>query len=50
MRPILPGLRRAKTAEERYAARYIIAMTVTLGAVLELVEDRKSTRLNSSHG
>ncbi len=38
MRSILPGLRRTKTADERYAARYIIAMTVTLGAVLELVD------------
>lgn len=38
MKPILPGLRRAETPEEIYRARYIIALTVTLGAVLELVD------------
>jgi len=36
--PILPGLRRVETPEEMFASRYVIAMTVTLAAVLELVD------------
>jgi DHA2 family multidrug resistance protein len=38
MKPLLPGLRRVQTDEEIYAARYLIAFTVTLASVLELVD------------
>ena len=38
MRPILPGLRRVRSDAEIYASRYLIAFTVTLASVLELVD------------
>lgn len=38
MKPILPTLSRSTTQDEIYANRFIIAMTVTLGCVLELVD------------
>ncbi len=38
MRPILPGLSRATTPENIYAQRFIIALTVTLASVLELLD------------
>ena len=38
MKPIAPSLRRVQTPEEIYRARFIIALTVTLAAVLELVD------------
>lgn len=38
MKPLVPSLRRVQTAEEIYRARIIIALTVTLAAVLELVD------------
>jgi len=38
VKPLLPGLRRVETDEEVYAARYLIAFTVTLASVLELVD------------
>jgi DHA2 family multidrug resistance protein len=38
MKPILPGLSRSTSASEIHANRFIIAMTVTLGCVLELVD------------
>lgn len=38
MKPILPTLCRSTTQESTYANRFIIAMTVTLACVLELVD------------
>jgi DHA2 family multidrug resistance protein len=38
VKPLLPSLRRAESAEEIHSARYIIALTVTLASVLELVD------------
>ncbi|SFN23791.1 MFS transporter, DHA2 family, multidrug resistance protein [Formivibrio citricus] len=38
MNPILPGLSRSTTPDEIRTNRYIIALTVTLGCVLELVD------------
>lgn len=38
MKPLLPALKRVHTAEDLYAARYIVALTVTLASVLELVD------------
>lgn len=38
MKALLPALRRAETPAEIYRARFIIALTVTLAAVLELVD------------
>ena len=38
MKPILPALSRSSTADEIFANRFIIAMTVTLACVLELVD------------
>jgi len=38
VKPLVPSLRRVQTAEEIYRARFIIALTVTLAAVLELVD------------
>lgn len=38
MKPIAPSLRRVQTPDEIYRARFIVALTVTLAAVLELVD------------
>ncbi|HUY04156.1 MAG TPA: MFS transporter, partial [Rhodocyclaceae bacterium] len=38
MIPILPALRRLDTEAEIYASRYLIAVTVTLASVLELLD------------
>ncbi len=38
MKPILPGLRRVETDAEIFAHRYVIAITVTLASVLELLD------------
>ena len=38
MRPILPGLQRARSEAEIHASRYVIAVTVTLASVLELLD------------
>ncbi len=38
MRPLLPALSRVESPEEIYRTRYIIAITVTLAVVLELVD------------
>ncbi len=38
MKPLLPRLSRSTTPEEIYANRFIIALTVTLACVLELVD------------
>lgn len=38
MKPLLPGLRRVESDEEAYAARYAIAVTVTLASMMELVD------------
>ncbi len=38
MTPILPALRRLETEAEIYASRYLIAVTVTLASVLELLD------------
>lgn len=38
MKPLLPGLRRVETDQEIHAARFLIAFTVTLASVLELVD------------
>jgi DHA2 family multidrug resistance protein len=38
VKPLLPGLRRVSGEAEIYAARYLIAFTVTLAALLELVD------------
>ncbi|HEX8986474.1 MAG TPA: DHA2 family efflux MFS transporter permease subunit [Rhodocyclaceae bacterium] len=38
MKPILPALRRVESDAEIHASRYLIAFTVTLGAMLELVD------------
>lgn len=38
MKPLLPALQRVTTPREAYNSRYIIALTVTLAAVLELVD------------
>ena len=38
MQPIAPSLRRAQTPDEIYRARFLIAITVTLASVLELVD------------
>ena len=38
MKPIAPSLRRVQTPDEIYRARLLIAMTVTLACVLELVD------------
>ena len=38
MKPLLPGLSRVKTDAEIYAARYLIAFTVTLASMMELVD------------
>lgn len=40
MKPIVPSLRRAQTPNEIYRARFLIAITVTLASVLELVDTR----------
>lgn len=38
MRPILPGMLRSTTPENIYANRFVIAMTVTMACVLELLD------------
>ena len=38
MRPILPGLSRTTTPESIYAHRFVIAITVTIACVLELLD------------
>ena len=38
MKPLVPALRRVQTPQEIYRARFIIALTVTLASVLELVD------------
>jgi len=38
MKPLLPGLSRVETDAEIHAARYLIAFTVTLAAMMELVD------------
>jgi DHA2 family multidrug resistance protein len=38
MKPLLPGLRRVETDADKHAYRYLIAFTVTLASVLELVD------------
>lgn len=38
MKPILPALRRVESDAEILAARYLIAFTVTLGSMMELVD------------
>jgi MFS transporter, DHA2 family, multidrug resistance protein len=38
VKPLLPGLSRVKTDAEIYAARYLIAFTVTLASMMELVD------------
>ncbi len=38
MKPIAPSLRRVQTPDEIYRARLLIAMTVTLPCVLDLVD------------
>ncbi|NLR76765.1 DHA2 family efflux MFS transporter permease subunit [Leeia aquatica] len=38
MKPWLPGLARTTSKESQYASRYIIALTVTLASVLELLD------------
>jgi DHA2 family multidrug resistance protein len=38
MKPLLPALRRAESAAEIFRYRYIIALTVTLAALLELLD------------
>ena len=38
MKPILPALSRVENAEDIHRSRFIIAMTVTLAVVLELVD------------
>ena len=38
MKPIVPSLRRVQTPQEIYRARFLIAITVTLASVLELVD------------
>lgn len=38
MKPLFPALRRVQTPQEIYRARFIVALTVTLASVLELVD------------